>query len=375
MTQSTILLLLDRLRHWFGLDGVVLSWFSSYLSHRLQSIKLGTTISLSLPVQFGVPQGSVLGPLLFILYTTPLSRIISSFPRIQHHLYADDTQIYVPLTPTNFHSNIRHLQDCLLAVEGWMHANMLKLNPDKTEFILFGTAAARSKLATLFPIDILGTKVVPERVVRNLGVAFDATLSLSQHMVKVSQSCNYHMRDLRRIRKHLDHSSAIALANALISSRLDYCNSLLYTLSQADISKLQSVQNSLCRIVTRTSRFSHITGPMKSLHWLPIRSRIIFKINLITFKALHTDTPKYLSNKLIPYTSGRNTRRSNPKNKFLTKPAYTRSFRSKRVFDKCYSTSAPFLWNKLPLNVRTSSSVESFRSGLKAYLFRIAYPP
>ncbi len=119
----------------FGFSGPILDWFNSYVSNRSHSVKVGDKISDPKPLNCGVPQGSVLGPLLFIMYTAPLSGLISGFHNVRHHLYADDTQVYIAITPENASKAVPELQSCLCVIQDWMSANELKLNPDKTEFI------------------------------------------------------------------------------------------------------------------------------------------------------------------------------------------------------------------------------------------------
>ena len=369
-------LLLNRLSSWFGVGSKVLKWFSSYISKRCQSVKVGSILSDSKSLAFGVPQGSVLGPVLFTLYTAPLSKIISSYKHIKHHLYADDTQIYIELTTENASIAISELQKCLSDIQSWMDINKLKLNPDKTEFMLIGSDKQRKLLAKFFPVNILGSDLVPSDSVRNLGITFDAAFNLSKHVSSLCSSCFYHIRDFSRIRRHLTLSTATILANALVSSCLDYCNSLFYSLRLCDLKRLQSVQNTLCRIVTRSSRFTSITPARKQLHWLPIQYRILFKLNLLTFKALHTQSPPYLKSYLVHYTSVYNTRRSNPKQHVLHTIKYNRKLHSSiKQLHHSFAYSAPRLWNKLPLHVRSSSTVGTFRSQLKSYLFTLAYPP
>ena len=127
-------LLYDCLHDWFGLDGTVL-WIKSYLSNRKQKIKIGDSFSEAVILPFGVPQGSVLGPLLFTLYTSPLSQVISKF-NVTHHLYTDDTQIYLAVDSRNFDSSIEELTECLKSVQEWMVGVKLKLNPKKTNLSL-----------------------------------------------------------------------------------------------------------------------------------------------------------------------------------------------------------------------------------------------
>ena len=184
------------------------------------------------------------------------------------------------------------------------------------------------------------------------------------------------MRDLHRIRRHLDLSTATSLANALVSSRLDYCNSLLYGISDHNLRKLQTVQNTLCRIVTRTSRFSHITPKLKELHWLPIKQRIIFKINLLSFKAINFGSPPYINETFKPITSKYDTRQTDPELKYMHVPLFDNSkFKYKKIFNNTFSHVAPLLWNNLPDKIRTATSLLSFRKYLKTHLYNDAFPP
>ena len=132
-------ILLDRLNVYYGISELALGWFKSYLSGRTHSVKIGSTLSHPAVLHYGVPQGSVLGPILFSLYTNPISSIIHSHSSINYHFYADDTQLYITLSPENFSHSIQKLKNCLNDIQNFMFVNKLKLNPDKTEFILIGS--------------------------------------------------------------------------------------------------------------------------------------------------------------------------------------------------------------------------------------------
>lgn len=268
------------------------------------------------------------------------------------------------------------LQKCLQSIQEWMANNRLKLNPDKTEFIVFSSPSKKSSLAKFFPVNLLGSEISPAQKVKNLGVIFDSDFTLSKQLSHITKLCYYNIRDLSRVRKYISRTVATTLANALVSSRLDYCNSLLTGLNGKQCRRLQGIQNTLCRIIARLPRRSHVTNTLKKLHWLPVRYRIIFKICTITYKTLNKGYPTYLHKYLKPYTCLLNTRRSNPSNKVLTEFQYRpRLHKLKRNFDASFAFCAPNTWNNLPINVRSAPTLASFRSRLKAHLFALAYPP
>ena len=355
-------ILLNRLSDWFGITKDALKWLISYLENRTQSVNIQNHISIPIFLLFGVPQGSVLGPLLFILYTTPLSKILSDTKDLNHHLYADDTQAWNSFNTSTFDPYIKQLQDCLVSVQEWMFQNKLKLNPDKTEFILIGNICQRKKYTSKFPINILGNNLSPTDHVRNLGVNFDADLNFQRHINNIVSACNYYIRDIRRIRKHLDLNTATALANAMVSSRLDYCNSLLYSVPGLYLSKLQRVQNSLARVVTRSPKLTHTSPLLHQLHWLPIRSRIHFKIALLTYKSVHFTQPPSLA-KLVSLRVLDKELKSQTGlflNRTSAKPGYGR---------RTFRFIAPEVWNNIPPHIRQAPSVPTFRKLLKTYYF------
>ena len=181
----------------------------------------------------------------------------------------------------------------------WMNSNKLLLNPSKTEFLLIGTKQQRLKFSQLTTLS-LGNDIIPvSSSARNLGFIFDSDMSFTDQINSLSKSCHFHIRDIRRIRHLLPLSAAtVSCDNSLVSSKLDYCNSLYNGISQANLNKIQRIQNTLARVVTNTSKFEHITPILKKLHWLPIKQRIDYKLCLLTYKTLQIQQPTYLYNSL-----------------------------------------------------------------------------
>jgi hypothetical protein len=354
-------ILLTRLSSFYGITGRALDLISSYLSNRSQSVSVNNCTSLPSTIHTGVPQGSVLGPLLFSLYTSPISELFVNSP-VSYHLYADDTQLYISFSPTDSKNNLAMLSSILNTVHNWLTTNRLTVNPAKTEYLLIGTPQQRSKI-TSSDITFQNTTLSPTDSARNLGFIFDSDLSHKKQISSVCRTSFHHIRQLRQIRSSLDTSSAVVLANALVSSRLDYCNSLYYGLPDSSLHKLQRVQNALARVVCPgVKRHHHITPILRKLHWLPIKQRILFKIATLTFATLQNQLPSYLSNLLTRHTPSRSLR---TKHQHQLICPLIKSNNGRRSF----SYAAPTTWNSLPVNLRSLSSIETFRSHLKTHLF------
>ena len=220
-----------------------------------------------------MPQGSCLGPLLFVLYVSKLFTIVERhLPSV--HAYADDTQLYVSFKPDpdSQTAAIGAMERCIADVRRWMLTDRLKINDSKTEIILIGT---RQQLAKI-DVDTLRvgeSSIAPSKDVRNLGCWFDTQLKMDCHINKVCKAAFFHLFNIRRIRKFLNSGTTQTLVNAFVTSRLDFCNSLLYILPAYQLNKLQRVQNSAARLICKISRFNHITPVLYDLHWLPVTVR------------------------------------------------------------------------------------------------------
>ena len=228
----------------------------------------------------------------------------------------------------------------------------LKLNPDKTEFILFSFKNVCTKLGKFFPVNILGTPLSPAEAIRNLGVWFDSDFSFSCHVRNICKACFVHIRDLKQLRGYFTHETALLAANALVGSRLDYCNSLFKSLSALYLRRLQCVQNSLARIVVNTTKYSHITPVRKSLHWFMHRS--VFKTALLVYKFLHSGHPKYFEPFLKARQSVYRTRRSQSEGVLLEVPRFASIYKSKKHFGLSFAYDAPMIWNDLPDDIRSA---------------------
>ena len=184
--------------------------------------------------------------------------------------------------------------------------------------------------------------------------------------ILIIRSAALHLRNIGRLRKYLNRTACEQVVHAFITSRLDMANSLLYGLPQEQINRLQRIQNIAARVVTLSKKSCHITPVLKHLHWLPVQLRIVYKILLIVYKAINGHAPLYIVKLLSFYTPPRNLR-SNEK-LLLIEPKSKHSWG-----DRYFVVAAPRLWNKLPLYVRTSQSLDVFKKNLKTYLMLQAF--
>ncbi|PIK59836.1 hypothetical protein BSL78_03291 [Apostichopus japonicus] len=231
--------LISRLRNHLGLRDTALNWCKSYLSQRPQHICIGNAISDAVVLDYSVPQGSVLGPQLFTIYTYPVRDIILKY-NLQYHVYADDTQIYFSFKSCQHDadSSLRIMENCIQEIRCWMQQNFLKLNDDKTEFVLFGSRQLLSKISLPF-IRIGDSQIVPVSQARSLGVVFDSFMTMKPHICNVIRSSSLHIRNIGMIRKYLNRVAAEQIVHSFITSRLDNGNALLFGLPQSQLSRLR----------------------------------------------------------------------------------------------------------------------------------------
>jgi len=361
-------ILLKRLETTFGITGIALRWFTSYLTDRQQSVNLCGSCSKIAGLRFGVPQGSVLGPLLFLLYTAPIVDIVNRH-ELLHHCYADDTQIYFYCSPDKLPELTQKFTECIIEVELWMSSNRLKLNCDKTEAVWI---SSRHNSTINFPPVAVGSSLIqPSQGARNLGFYFDSPLNMRRHINNVCSTSFFQLRQLRVIRRTLSCDVLKTLLHAFISTRLDYCNSLFYGLPKCDLRKLQVVQNAAARLFGGLKKYDHITPVMKEkLHWLPVKQRIDFKIAMLTYKSLHQLAPQYLTEmcRSVADHSYLANHRSAAHGDLLCHGWNTISY-GQRGFDY----SAPAVWNSLPVGIRSIDSILTFKKAMKTYLFQQAY--
>ena len=251
-----------------------------------------------------------------------------------------------------------------------MSNNFLQLNSSKTEALLIGTPH-QVQSCPISHLTFDGQVIPLSSSVTNLGVKFDPQLIFNNHIKYLCKTAFYHLKNISKLRPLLTLSDAEKLVHAFISSRLDYCNGLFIGIPGKNTEKLQYIQNSAARVLMRVRKHEHITPILFSLHWLPVSAGIDYKILIITHNCINGLAPPYLQELIKPpETSQTSTRTLRSANKFLLEVPGTNL---RTMGDRAFCSAAPRLWNSLPTNLRAPQTLDSFKTGLKTFLFRKAF--
>ena len=358
-------ILFNRLSFTFGIKNNALNWFKTYLENRNQKVKINNFYSDEIPVNYGVPQGSVLGPLLFTLYIYPISNVINK-NSFSYHQYADDTQLYACFKPDSLNNVCSNLSTTATAVNDWMSVNKLKMNNEKTEVMLCGTNGKLKNLE-LDSVQIGSCSIKFSNEVKDLGIFIDKNISFDHHISHLRKCCYAELRKISTIRPFINESSTVQLCVSLILSKIDYCNCLFYGMSKQNFHKLQLLQNHAARLVKRAHKRSSATSLLKELHWLPVFHRVNYKIALIVFKSINVnDFPAYLKDLICIYSPSRSLRSSD--SFLLAKP-----LKKLKLGQRSFEFAAPEVWNSLPFEIRSCDNLSVFKKKLKTHYFRIAF--
>ena len=284
-----------------------------------------------------------------------------------YHCYADDTQVYMVIKPLdNWENYFSKLELCLSDISSWMSTNMLKLNQDKTELIIFTPKHLKASVPNL-QLKVGNTVISSVSCVKNLGVYFDQHLTMERQVSAIVTSCHFHIRNIGRIRNFITTTACKTLVNSLVTSRLDYGNILLNGINKTTLNRLQKVQNTAARLITRTRKHEHITPILADLHWLPVQYRPQYKILTYVYCALNDIGPAYIRELVNLHVPNRSLRSSSTK--LLTVP----KVRTKTYGERQFDWVAASLWNNLPNSLRQCKSLECFKIQLKTHFYRIAF--
>jgi Reverse transcriptase (RNA-dependent DNA polymerase) len=343
------------------------NWLTSYLQNRSYQVACGSARSSWTSAPFGLPQGSVLGPLLYIIYTADLGPLLEA-SAILSQSYADDLQAYVHCPATAASAAVREIGRAMKTLEVWMSSNRLRLNPTKTQYIWFGTSRQLSKIS----MESLGVEfpwATFSSHVRDLGVTLDQELSFTKHINLLCRECYYQLRQLRVVSRSLTSDAASTLIHSFVVSRLDYCSALYQGLPHVRISCLNRVLRTAARLIGHIPKYGHVSDYMRDvLHWLPFPQRTVYRVSALVWLCFEGLAPSYLQELCRP-SSGvmrRSTLRSANQAELLV-PFSRTSIRQERSF----SVAGPMTWNSLPpaLRLLPRGNHTAFFSQLKTFLF------
>ncbi|KAG7310019.1 hypothetical protein JYU34_004547 [Plutella xylostella] len=356
-------LLLGTIRS-LNVSPAVTSWFETYLKGRQQCVRTDTETSSWCPVLAGVPQGGVLSPLLFSLFINILASKLTSL----YHLYADDLQLYTGVPPESLNTAVSLINDNLAIISKWVKSFGLLLNPSKSQAIVLGSSRMLNKIdfATAARIRYDQIDIPYVTSVKNLGVIMDSTLSWIPQVDAVSRKMFASFHSLKRLQYFLPFMTKITLAQSLLLPILDYADVSYLDLTEELLNKLERLQNLCIRFIFGLRKYDHISEYRARLKWLPIRLRRNTHILCLLYNVLNNpSSPAYLKCKfsfLCSHSHGRELR--SQENKLLSIPNHNAA-----SYSDSFAMKAASLWNSLPVSVRLSPSLATFKINVKKHYF------
>ena len=362
-------LLLKRMQEHFYVTETVYHWFLSYLTGRNFSVKINCSISNGMIVLYGVPQGSILGPILFLLYISEIESIAKLYG-LKIHMFADDMQLYISFQHCDILENVSNIEHCLRHIKLWMSNNFLKINESKTQFMIIAPQKYNCRILSDVCISFGGSSIFPSEEGVNLGVKFDDSMSFSGHINAITSKGYFYMNNFFRIADKLNYDLKVQMVMTYILPLIDYCNLILVSATQSNRYQLQKLLNSAVRFIFNLHgkrRRLSITPYLEKLHILPIDYRIQYKLSLLVYKCIYGAAPQYLCdlfNAKVSYSSLRSSSDLLLLHTNVSNSAYG---------DYAFSNVASKYWNNLPLNIRQSPTIDVFKTSLKTYLYRQCY--
>ena len=347
--------LLEILEKEIGIRGTALKWFESFITNRTQKVKIGETFSDVVELLFGVPQGSVLGPILFKIYIRSLYKYVKP-TKFEIEGFADDHQLYKQFLVSMQRQALgESINDCLKHLAVWMNTHFLRLNQTKTKILVIAPPSILKEIL-IKGVFLEGICIRFVDSAKNLGIILDETLSFESQVNKVVKSSYVTIKKLHQIKGFLSEDQLKQIVCSYVLMNLDYCNSLYYKMNSHLLDKLQRVQNCAARLISKqTIRSGGLEEKMMEFHWLRVRHRILYKMMLIVHNCVNHKAPEEIMS-MINYADSARTMK-------LQETGF-----SNKYGEKAFSHSGPKLWNLLPKKMRENSDTDNFKTSLKSFL-------
>lgn len=333
-------------------------WFKNYLENRCQSVRLGDIISSPREVEFGVPQGSILGPILFSIYINDMEDSLQDCLLIQ---YADDSQILVTGTVDELETLIGRAERILKSAKHYFQLNGLNINESKTKCIFIGSRQYISRIPENTLINFNGYNIGRSEYVKNLGVYFDQYMLFDTHINEICKKVNGTLIYLNRIKDRFDSEMRAMVVQSLALSIMNYCLKVYGSTSKEQLHRIQKLQNFAARVVDGKARkYDHASPILKNFQWLNIKQKFQFDLCVTVFKFINKLLPSWLFDiSTVGSVRDRQTRNSN----HLVIPRTTTG-----LGGRSFMVQGPSTWNKLPNQLKTLANINSFKVNLKKYI-------
>jgi hypothetical protein len=342
-----------------GVSDSALAWLSSYLQHRSQSVIIDSVCSSPLHLHHGVPQGSVLGPLLFTIFLHDIGQVMMQH-EVNYVIYADDIQLWLHSNVDDIGNTVQRITECINHLKHWLSAHFLLLNGGKTEVILLGSQQLLSRVS-LTELSIDGVTIKISDKVRDLGIILDKSLTFQPYIASVSAASFAYLKVISRIRKSLPMADCLLLVHSLVISRLLYCTTVFNGITKKQLQKLQRIVNAAIRVVDLKSRRDSVNDSLRQHNWLKVEKLVSLRSAALIFSILQSGKPIYLSDRLKQLQRTQHLRSND--NLLLEVPQC-----SSQMGERAFSRYAPSIWNSIPVDIKKLKKKKAFVEDYKDYL-------
>ena len=342
----------------YGIKGQALSFLNSYLSNRSQKCQINGFLSSEKVIRCGVPQGSILGPLFFLLYINDLPQCLS---KTKPRLFADDTNL------TASGDSITRLEAAVNSdlenLKKWLIANKLSLNVAKTEFMLIGSKRMIKSVSNLQPNVVIENKQIKQvHECKTLGVTVDQNLSWKSNTENICRKITSGISALRRLKDFVDRQTLLSVYNAIVRPYFDYCCEVWDVFGETQSKRLQKLQNRAARIIMNMSNDTDHSVALQALGWKTLKVERKKAKAKMMYKLLNNMGPQSLTN-LFTYKSEMTSYNLRNVSSTLCLPQpRTNSLKKSFMYD------GSFLWNSIPKEIKESKSLSSFRTKIAAHI-------